>query len=154
MAAPRVIDWRARCSRDRQERVMSQPTRTSPLSEADLARFQRRLEELREQLLAAERARLANQQEEEPDLGDYADLAQRTIEQEERLRRATLDARLLAEVEHALEKTDAGTYGVSDDSGEPIEIERLEAIPWARRTAAEEERHQILDRAEPPHVTG
>jgi DnaK suppressor protein len=33
-----------------------------------------------------------------------------------------------------------GTYGVSVESGEPIEDARLEAIPWAERTAAEQSR--------------
>jgi DnaK suppressor protein len=44
----------------------------------------------------------------------------------------------------AIEKAEArlrdGTYGVSVESGEPIPAERLEAIPWAERTAEEEER--------------
>jgi DnaK suppressor protein len=35
-----------------------------------------------------------------------------------------------------------GTYGVSIDSGEPIPDERLEAIPWAERTAEEQARYE------------
>jgi DnaK suppressor protein len=35
-----------------------------------------------------------------------------------------------------------GTYGVSIDSGEPIPDARLEAIPWAERTAAEQARYE------------
>jgi DnaK suppressor protein len=45
----------------------------------------------------------------------------------------------LARVERALEKIDAGTYGLSDVSGKPIPIERLEAIPEAVNTIAEQE---------------
>jgi DnaK suppressor protein len=45
----------------------------------------------------------------------------------------------LARVERALEKIDAGTYGLSDVSGNPIPIERLEAIPEAVNTIAEQE---------------
>ena len=37
----------------------------------------------------------------------------------------------LAEVEHALEKYKAGTYGVCDLCGQPIVSERLEALPQA-----------------------
>ena len=33
-----------------------------------------------------------------------------------------------------------GTYGVSVESGEPIPDGRLEAIPWAERTAEEQSR--------------
>ena len=39
--------------------------------------------------------------------------------------------RLLAQVEHALQRLDAGTYGLSEVSGRPIPLDRLEAIPWA-----------------------
>ncbi|MCJ7575915.1 MAG: TraR/DksA C4-type zinc finger protein [Dehalococcoidia bacterium] len=37
----------------------------------------------------------------------------------------------LKEVEHALEKYEAGTYGLCDSCGKPIEHARLEAIPQA-----------------------
>jgi DnaK suppressor protein len=42
----------------------------------------------------------------------------------------TLSAKLV-DVERALEKLDEGTYGICDDLGEPIDAERLGAIPWA-----------------------
>jgi DnaK suppressor protein len=35
-----------------------------------------------------------------------------------------------------------GSYGRSVESGDPIPDERLEAIPWAERTAAEQERYE------------
>src|SRR6266496_2368598 len=44
----------------------------------------------------------------------------------------------LAAVERAEARLAAGTYGISIESGEPIPDERLEAIPTAERTAAEE----------------
>jgi DnaK suppressor protein len=37
----------------------------------------------------------------------------------------------LSEVEHALQKYEAGTYGLCDSCGQPIEQGRLEAIPQA-----------------------
>lgn len=40
--------------------------------------------------------------------------------------------RELAEIEAALERIDAGTYGIDETTGEPIAEERLEAIPTAR----------------------
>jgi DnaK suppressor protein len=46
----------------------------------------------------------------------------------------------LEAIERAEQRLGEGTYGVSVESGEPIPAERLEAIPWAERTAAEEER--------------
>ena len=45
----------------------------------------------------------------------------------------------LAAVERAEQRLAAGTYGLSIESGEPIPDERLEAIPTAELTAAEEQ---------------
>jgi DnaK suppressor protein len=50
--------------------------------------------------------------------------------------------RLLENVERALQKIDEGTYGLSDDSGEPIPRGRLEAVPEAVRTVDEQERYR------------
>jgi DnaK suppressor protein len=47
----------------------------------------------------------------------------------------------LTAVERAEERVAAGTYGLSIESGEPIPAGRLEAIPWAERTADEQERY-------------
>jgi DnaK suppressor protein len=46
----------------------------------------------------------------------------------------------LAAIERAEERLTGGTYGLSVESGEPIPDARLEAIPWAERTAEEEQR--------------
>lgn len=40
----------------------------------------------------------------------------------------------LAEIDHALAKIENGTYGICEDSGEPINEARLKAIPTARYT--------------------
>jgi DnaK suppressor protein len=46
----------------------------------------------------------------------------------------------LAAVERAESRLEAGTYGLSIESGKPIPDERLEAVPTAERTAEEESR--------------
>ncbi len=38
----------------------------------------------------------------------------------------------LAEIEAALQRVDDGTYGVDEETGEPIDPERLDALPTAR----------------------
>lgn len=38
---------------------------------------------------------------------------------------------LLGEIEAALERLDAGTYGLCVNCGKPIDSERLEAVPYA-----------------------
>ena len=53
------------------------------------------------------------------------------------------DQYLLTEINSARARMDSGRYGLSVDSGEPIPYERLRTIPWARRTADEEEERAI-----------
>ena len=48
----------------------------------------------------------------------------------------------LEAIERAEGRLAEGAYGLSIESGEPIPDERLEAIPWAERTAAEQERYE------------
>jgi DnaK suppressor protein len=48
----------------------------------------------------------------------------------------------LEAVERAMKRLEDGTYGFSIESGEPIPAGRLEAIPWAERTAEEQERYE------------
>jgi RNA polymerase-binding transcription factor DksA len=53
------------------------------------------------------------------------------------------DQYLLTEINSALGRMERGTYGLSVESEEPIPYERLRSIPWARRTADEEEERAI-----------
>ncbi len=48
----------------------------------------------------------------------------------------------LEAIERAERRVEDGTYGASVDSGAPIPDERLEAVPWAERTAEEQGRFE------------
>lgn len=48
-------------------------------------------------------------------------------------------AAVLRDIEHALERIEEGTYGISEVSGKPIPVARLRAIPWATMTVEEAE---------------
>jgi DnaK suppressor protein len=99
------------------------------------------------ELLAAERARierslarLARQDDaEEADDQDPGNLASDLYEDElDEGLRDDLERELEA-VERAEARLDAGTYGLSVESGAPIPDERLEIFPTAERTVEEEE---------------
>jgi RNA polymerase-binding transcription factor DksA len=47
----------------------------------------------------------------------------------------------LEAIERAERRLEEGTYGLSVESGEQIPDGRLEAVPWAERTAQEQSRH-------------
>jgi RNA polymerase-binding transcription factor DksA len=63
---------------------------------------------------------------------------QRIYDREDQIVSDELDAQQLAQVKKALARIDAGTYGVSEVSGKPIPIARLEAVPSATTLSNEE----------------
>jgi len=89
--------------------------------------------------------------EDERDLGekegdftehDFGDLSQDMFTREMDASIGEQAERRLGEVDRALQKIDEGTYGLSDDSGEPIPRGRLEAVPEAIRTVEEQQRFE------------
>jgi DnaK suppressor protein len=112
------------------------------LSDADLHRLRAALVKKRDELIAAQRATTAEQRGIHDRESEQGDVAENLIEQEASLRLGAFDATLLADVERALQKLEDGNFGNSEESGVPIPLERLEAVPWARRTAQEEQRKQ------------
>lgn len=61
----------------------------------------------------------------------FADDATEMEQQETALSLRRNTERLLAQVDHALERIAAGTYGTCERCGQPIPLERLDARPYA-----------------------
>ena len=64
-----------------------------------------------------------------------ADSADAAALNERRHRAASLCAhheQTLREIDAALLRIETGRYGLSEESGDPISYERLDAVPWAR----------------------
>jgi DnaK suppressor protein len=118
------------------------PTPTSRVDQAFLTRQKRRLTELRQQILRVRRGEESEEASANTETHDQArefeDDAQKltTLELEGNLEAADDDR--LSNIERALQKIADGTYGLSDASGAPIPIERLEAAPEALYTLAEQ----------------
>jgi RNA polymerase-binding transcription factor DksA len=74
----------------------------------------------------------------EEGVGDNEDEAQLVYDREDAIASDELDAQQLAQVNKALARIEAGTYGVSEVSGKPIPIARLEAVPSATTLVNEE----------------
>jgi DnaK suppressor protein len=94
-----------------------------------LESMRKRLSEELEQLKST--VRPADERREGSPFGKREEEATESFELEKRL---TLEKRIreqLAEVEHALQKFDDGTYGLCDNCGQPIPPDRLEALPQA-----------------------
>jgi DnaK suppressor protein len=60
-----------------------------------------------------------------------ADTATETVDREIDYTLEETDGRLLAAIDEALARIDAGTYGICVNCGAQIAPERLEAMPWA-----------------------
>lgn len=97
------------------------------------ANFQKKLMELRQQILnravgrRSEALKIAHE-----DIVDENDHAAAMIQQSITLNVQERDRFMLREIEHALSKFEEGTYGVCEDTEEPIDEGRLEAQPWTR----------------------
>lgn len=81
---------------------------------------------------------------EEEDPFDQADVASDLLDEEIDIGFGDSLRRELAAVERAEKRLADGTYGISVESGEPIPDGRLELIPWAERTAQEQQKIDSL----------
>jgi DnaK suppressor protein len=117
--------------------------RPEPHDKAGLTRAQRDmlragLDRAREAALAElrEGEASARSAENEPEPMDAAELAREQGDGALFIARAR---ERLFEIDAALDRMRAGTYGVSERSGDPIGYDRLAAVPWARLGADEGE---------------
>jgi len=104
---------------------------------ANYSKFYERLKEEKKQLtVRLEQSKAYGQprgeRREGSPFGKREEEASETLELEKRLALERKMSDTLAKIEHALEKYGAGTYGLCDLCGQPIEQERLEALPQAR----------------------
>jgi DnaK suppressor protein len=119
----------------------------SRLDAAFLDRQKRRLTELRKQILQVRRGQSSEQDAVNAESNDgareFEDDAQKltTLELEGNL--AAADDDRLSNIERALQKIADGTYGLSDGSGAPISVERLEASPEALYTLDEQKSRDV-----------
>ena len=116
------------------------------MSEAQLTYFRVLLLEWKRSILAAAEGTLQNLQDgpiREPDLNDRASSeTDWGIE----LRTRDRQRKLIAKIDAALRRIDAGDYGWCEVSGEPIGIQRLTARPIATMTVEAQEAHERRER--------
>jgi DnaK suppressor protein len=102
--------------------------------EAALSRLRDELMRHRDFLRAEIRAQGADPDSDDVTFVDDSGFADRGHSSEERSQVIAVVRALrsnLHDVESALSKMPGGTYGICERCGQPISIERLEALPWA-----------------------
>lgn len=107
------------------------PDRARELLDRERKRIEQELTSLRSDRGDGE---LSNVDQHTADAGSELFEAERDRSMIERLQQE------LSAIERAERRLEEGTYGVSVESGEPIPDGRLEAVPWAERTAQEQSR--------------
>jgi DnaK suppressor protein len=104
------------------------------LRSEDIRRFEERLKAERDAIesrIAANKRGIQETVRDESGVGDFEDEADLLYEREAEIGENSRDRQELVQVDKALERIQHGTYGLSEVSGKPIPIERLEALPYA-----------------------
>jgi DnaK suppressor protein len=110
------------------------------LRSEDIRRFEERLKAERDAIesrIAANKRGVHETIRDEDGVGDTEDEADLLYEREAELDENARDQNELARINRALERIQQGTYGLSEVSGKPIPIERLEALPYATTLVGE-----------------
>jgi DnaK suppressor protein len=81
---------------------------------------------LEEEALRGESGALSNMPQ------HMAEQGSETYEQSLHLDLAAAGSKLIKEIDDAIRRIDAGTFGICELTGKPIRAERLEELPWAR----------------------
>jgi DnaK suppressor protein len=113
------------------------------LSKSEIARFKKRLEEMREKLNSTLKQSTAEVKKPDEATGysqHQADQGTDDFDRKINLELTSQEFTLLRQIERALEKINDGTYGICDISGEEISKARLEAMPYALTTVKAQEK--------------
>ena len=113
---------------------MAARSREKDLTPAQVKELTGLLEEKRTDLLEDLKMRRAGSANNESRQGDEADQASEDAEVALETRLMDRDAKLLREVERALEKVKVGTFGLCEGTDEPIGYARLKLRPWTRHS--------------------
>ena len=108
--------------------------------------FRRKLMAWKEEILRESQETLIALQCESENHSDLADRASSETDRSVELRARDRQRKLIAKIEAALERLEAGTYGYCEETGEPIGVKRLDARPIATLSIEAQERHERRER--------
>jgi DnaK suppressor protein len=116
---------------------LGRPDRTpeeKPLSASEIQKFRDILTQKQEELSEIVHRKKEEQefQQEDPEIGDEADIATRSVEKEILFDITDSEKQTLDRIEAALRKIEKGAYGRCESCQRVIPRQRLEVMPWAR----------------------
>jgi DnaK suppressor protein len=121
---------------------MKHETDPQPLDAGQREELRKKLLEERTKLAARHSSELRASEGLRSEVEDEGDAASRANGEDALVSLAEVDHQRLREIERALAKFAVGTYGLDEETGEPIAFARLAIIPWARHAAQTEEARQ------------
>jgi DnaK suppressor protein len=123
------------------------PTDREPfMNERQREYFRLKLLDWREDILKVARETLQNLQDDTQNHSDLADRASSETDRAIELRARDRQRKLIAKIDAALQRIEAGAYGYCEETGEPISLKRLEARPIATLSIEAQEQHERRER--------
>ena len=119
------------------------PSEDEPfMNEMHRAYFRKRLIEWKDEILRQTRETLAILHEDSTQHADLADRATSETDRATELRTRDRQRKLIAKIDAAIARTEDGSYGYCEETGEPIGLKRLDARPIATLSVEAQERHE------------
>lgn len=118
------------------------------MNERQLEYFRKKLLIWKSELMGDSKTTIEGLQDTTRNIPDIADRASEEADRALELRTRDRQRKLVAKIDEALRRIDAGDYGYCEDTGEPISLRRLDARPIATLSLEAQERHE---RAEKVH---
>lgn len=108
--------------------------------------FRTKLLAWKEEIIRSNRETLQHLQDESEQHADIADRATSETDRSLELRARDRQRKLIAKIDDALARIDGGTYGYCEETGEPINLKRLDARPVATLSLEAQEQHERRER--------
>jgi DnaK suppressor protein len=119
------------------------PSEAEPfMSEKQRDYFRRKLLAWKDEILAESRETLAILQNENENHPDMADRASSETDRAIELRARDRQRKLISKIDSALARVEDGSYGYCEETGDPINLKRLDARPIATLSVEAQERHE------------
>jgi DnaK suppressor protein len=108
--------------------------------------FRNKLIAWKEEILRESRDTLQHLQERRGNHPDMTDRATSETARSLELRTRDRQRKLISKIDAAIKRIDEGTYGYCEETGEPINLKRLDARPIATLSIEAQERHERRER--------
>ena len=123
------------------------PKESEPfMNDRQKAYFRGKLQDWKNDILREARDTLEALQQENANHPDLADRASSETDRAIELRARDRQRKLIAKIDAALQRIEEGTYGYCEETGEPINLKRLDARPIATLSLEAQERHERRER--------